>query len=260
LSGIGQPFKRQTMSKYTTFPNAPIVEAILDIKATPEDGVDLVRLATFQDSIKERFSKKTTKQTNKIGFQFSPEKGPTPLPPQSTISGYLFNSPAEHKTVQARMDGFTFNKLKPYGNWSSFRDEGRELWQLYSKVAKPSKIERIALRYINRIELPLPFKDFKEYFITAPEVAPELPQTISGFLIQIIIPNNEIESYAKVIMAMEKPTENKRLPIVFDIDVFKESGYVDNKEDIWDDFEKLREFKNEIFFNTITDKTKELFK
>jgi len=37
-------------------------------------------------------------------------------------------------------------------------------------------------------------------------------------------------------------------------------SFEDNKEDMWNEFEKLRTFKNEIFFNTITEKTKELFK
>lgn len=77
---------------------------------------------------------------------------------------------------------------------------------------------------------------------------------------QIVIQNPEIQATAIITQTMEKPAENKRLPLILDIDVFKETVYVDNKEEIWNDFEKLRIFKNEIFFNSITEKTKELFK
>lgn len=77
---------------------------------------------------------------------------------------------------------------------------------------------------------------------------------------QIVIQNPEMQATAIITQTMEKPAENRRLPLILDIDVFKETVYVDNKEEIWNDFEKLRIFKNEIFFNSITEKTKELFK
>jgi hypothetical protein len=103
-------------------------------------------------------------------------------------------------------------------------------------------------------------KDFKEYILTNPEVAPKLPQSLSHFFMQIVMPNQEIEASAIITETMEPPTENQRLPLILDIDVFKEKIYADNKEEIWSDFENLRAFKNDIFFNSITDKTEELFK
>ena len=45
---------------------------------------------------------------------------------------------------------------------------------------------------------------------------------------------------------MENPTE-QRLPLIFDIDVFQNRTYMENKVEMWDEFEKLRIFKNEIF-------------
>ena len=62
-----------------------------------------------------------------------------------------------------------------------------------------------------------------------------------------------------ITLAIEKVTDQK-LSLIFDIDVSRAVVYIDNKEEIWRDFEKLRIFKNEIFFKSITDKTKELFK
>jgi len=59
---------------------------------------------------------------------------------------------------------------------------------------------------------------------------------------------------------MEKPTKPQKLSLIFDIDVFRQVEYNKNMNEIWNDFDKLRNFKNDIFFNSITDKTKELFR
>ncbi len=47
------------------------------------------------------------------GVKVSPEGAET-LPSSGGPDGYLFRSPNEKKVVQVRLDGFTFNKLKPY--------------------------------------------------------------------------------------------------------------------------------------------------
>ena len=246
------------VDEYTIFPSAPITEAILDIRAELPEDVTLESILAVQNSIRGRFPEKKERYSYEAGFQFSQE-GVSTTPTQHKIDGYLFESLAEKKIVQARLDGFTFNKLKPYENWESFCREGRELWNLYSRIAQPTKVIRIALRYINRIEIPLPLKNFEEYILTFPQIAPNLPQAVTHFFMQFVISNSESEANAMITLAIEKVTDQK-LSLIFDIDVSRAAVYIDNKEKIWSDFEKLRIFKNEIFFKSITDKTKELFK
>jgi uncharacterized protein (TIGR04255 family) len=65
--------------------------------------------------------------------------------------------------------------LAPYENWNAVRDEARRLWALYRSIAKPSKLIRLAVRYINRIDMPLPLGDFKDYLRTVPDVTTREP-------------------------------------------------------------------------------------
>jgi uncharacterized protein (TIGR04255 family) len=74
------------------------------------------------------------------------------------------------------------------------------------------------------------------------------------------IPNPDIQAIAIITQTMENLTENQRLPLIFDIDVIHEIVSKYNETEIWDKFEQLRIFKNDIFFDSITEKTKELFK
>ena len=99
-------------------------------------------------------------------------------PPQLAVApgggpaGYLFRSADTKQAVQALKDGFSFSRFRPYQDWDAFSKEARDLWERYVSLTKPEKVNRISLRYINRLELPLPFGDFKEYLLTVPEIAP----------------------------------------------------------------------------------------
>jgi len=248
------------MTAYTVFPNAPITEALLDIRVQLPPEIDLDKLKTFHEPIKNRFPVKEERISFEAGFQISPKTEPIVLPSTKKPDGYFFRSHTENKVVQARLDGFTFNKLKPYTNWGTFSSEALELWKLYLEIAKPIKIIRIALRYINKIEIPIPMNEFKDYILTVPEIAPNIPQALAHFFMQLVIPNPEIGATAVISQTIEPITPNQRVPLIFDIDVFKDAVYVDNKDEIWLDFENLRKFKNDIFFNSTTDRAKELFK
>lgn len=249
------------MTDVHIFPNAPITEAILDIHAKLPDGVGLNIFDEFHENIKDRYTDRETKRSFRTRLSFSPGKDESiSTIPKAKTEGYLFHNKNENKIVQTRFDGFTFNKLRPYKNWKEFHSEARELWDLYDKIIKPISVERIALRYINRIEIPLPFDSFKEYILTNPQIAPGLPRSLSHFLMRIEIPNDAIGAKVIITQTIQKPTELQKLPLIFDIDVIKIKNYTENRSNMWNDFKLLRNFKNEIFFNSITKKTEDLFK
>jgi uncharacterized protein (TIGR04255 family) len=248
------------MSIYPVYPHAPIIEALLDIRAQLPKEVDLTHLENYHNQIKDRFPEKKQRVSIEVkaGIQIASITEPS-LSTSGGPDGFFFRSPNERKIVQARLDGFTFNKLKPYENWELFSSEANRLWNLFCQVANPIKITRIALRYINKIFFPLPMKDFKEYILTIPEVAPNLPQGLSHLFTRLVIPKPEIEALAIITETMEDPNQDQKLPFIFDIDVFKEINYSE-PDRIWKDFEELRQFKNEVFFNSLTEKAKEMFK
>lgn len=247
------------MADWPRFDNAPITEALLDIKVKLPPGVDLARLATFQDAVKDFYPARRERFSWQGGFQVKPGQAPEVFPPSGGPDGYLFTSREGKQIVQARLDGFTLNRLKPYDKWESFRDEARHQWVRYREIATPEIVSRVALRYINRIEIPLPMKDFREYILTTPEIAPKVPQGLAGFFMRLVIPDEKSKSVAIVTQTMEDPQEQV-LPLIFDIDVFREGVFDVQGKEMWEALEQLRDFKNEIFFNSITQKTRELFK
>ena len=76
---------------------------------------------------------------------------------------------------------------------------------------------------------------------------------------QLVISKPDISAKARIIQTVESPINNN-LPLIFDINVFHEAKFIGNKSEIWEEFEKLHVFKNDIFFDSLTKKAKELFK
>ena len=249
------------MVETTRFPNAPITEALLDIRVTLPAETDLAKLATFHDAIKQQYPSKQ----ERLAWRGHVEIKTSPVPEVSQSAtggpdGYLFTSVDGRQVVQARLDGFTFSRLKPYDKWESLRDEAKELWQHYVKIASPETVTRVALRYINRIELPLPMRDFKDYILTTPEIAPELPQGLDSFFMRLVIPDPKAQAVAIVTETMEPIDESRnRLPLIFDIDVFRMAAFSVQDKTLWETFEHLHNLKNDIFFKSITPKARELF-
>lgn len=246
------------MAKWPTFTKAPITEALLDIRASLPAETDLDRLATFQDSIRDLYPARRERSHWETQYELQPGGIAEVKQSKGGVDGYLFTSADGVQIVQARLDGFTFNRLKPYESWEQFRGEARRLWDHYLEVASPVSASRIALRYINKIDLPLPV-DFKQYILTTPEISADLPQELSGFFMRLVLPFEKRNCTGVITLTLADSTRPDCASLVFDIDVYREEILNAQDERIWTLMEDLRNTKNEIFFKSLTPKTMGLF-
>ncbi len=249
------------ISEPERFARAPIVEAALVVNATMKNQVDQEKLASFQERLESRYPGKQVRMSWSGQWQFRPDTPPVAKTATEGAVGYLFTSPDGKQIVQARKDGFAFSRLQPYQDWKTFRREAADLWTRYVAHIQPHKIERIALRYINRIELPLPLHDLKDYVLTGPELAPGIPQKLSTFFFRAIVPLEQDGAFASITETIaEDDTSKGVLPLILDIDVFRMGAFPLQVEKLFPYFDGLRNLKNLLFFNTLTDKTKALFR
>lgn len=141
---------------------------------------------------------------------------------------------------------------------AKLRANGVALWDEYQAAIRPELITRIALRYVNRLELPLNLRDFKDYLTAPPDVPPKLPQTLSSFLTRIVIPIEKIGASAIITQKSDYVTEGNTQPVILDIDVFKTGEFSGDGKEAWDVADLLRIEKNKIFFESITGRMEEL--
>lgn len=237
--------------------NAPIKEALIDLQvALPQDaGIEL--LDKCDKEISEGYRTKKPIKVGTFGVNWS-EDQPLTTTMDHEILGYRYESDDKTQVVQVRTNGFTFSKLERYTTWEDMKAEARRLWTVYADATSPEVITRVATRYINVMRIPLPIRDFEEYLTAPPQVPNNLPQGINSYLTRIVLPEPNLGAVGIITQALEK-LEKESAPIVLDIDVFVGKHFDASSEEYWGCLEKLRTFKNQIFFGSITEKTGGLF-
>ncbi len=238
--------------------NAPITEAIIDFRVKARPDLKAIEFAHVRSQLADRFPKLDERR----GFEATVELGrggSRAAARDLGLQGYFFKSADEKKVVQFRIDGFTFNKLRPYTKWEDIFPQAMEIWQLFWRVARPEVVTRLALRYINHIPLPPTLKDYDDYLRASPPIPPELPQYLSGFLSRITVHDPETDVAANIAQALETNPVAGTITVILDIDAYKQGEYSPEEPAIAETFQQLRRFKNDIFFNSLTDKTLRLF-
>lgn len=236
------------------YSNPPIKEAVFDIQVTGLDYITEEDIENLHPFFEVNYPQKK-KTLNIFGDFEIKQNDEINSFTKTQFRGVIFSNKKNNKQVQFRVDGFTLNFLSPYSDWDEFYKEALLLWEIYFNALKPKKINRIGLRYINKIEIPLPLVSFQEYILNMPPIPKSLPQLYNSFFMQIQVPCENNEYNAVITETIETPTK-ELVPFILDIDIFKEIN--DNNFE-FTDFNYLRSMKNLIFEDFITDKTRNLF-
>jgi uncharacterized protein (TIGR04255 family) len=245
------------MDSESHYSKAPITEAILDIQVEAAEGLTLVSLAGCQHPVLAEYPTKRELKAAFARFEMGPQWAASAT---SQELGFAYISADGKQLFQVRMDGFTANRLAPYSKWETFSQEARRLWNIYREAAKPARITRIALRYINRIDIPTSPIELKDYFNTSPEVAEGLPQPMAGFFMQVLLSLEDVKSSVSIVETIVEPAQPGSVSVVLDLDFSRTVEIPGTEEELWNLFEVLREKKNAVFNTCITEKTKELIR
>jgi uncharacterized protein (TIGR04255 family) len=237
------------------YDKAPIKEAIIDIQISGAVTAILPALERINFSQHGYLERQSVLRSQLLGKLQAGEF--TATTKQDQI-GYQFVGAAGKQIVHCRVDGFAFSRLAPYETWEKFRDEARRLWQLYRQVAGDSAVTRIAVRYVNQMDLPANLRDFRDYIRTYPEISSDLSQLLAGFFMQVQIPQPDIGAMLFLNEALVPPTSPEVVSLVLDLDIFKDGLSLLTDDEIWDTMEVLRVRKNLVFEGCITNTTREL--
>jgi uncharacterized protein (TIGR04255 family) len=236
--------------------NAPITEALIDLRVKLEPNFVVTELHEIAQQISNGYPSCEPRRliAGSLGIK---EGKPINTLEDKGIQGFFCKSADNRKIAQLRIDGFTYSLLAPYTRWQDIVSEAKKLWSAYQSKTKPIIIDRVATRYINRIDLPLPV-DLDKFLQAGPKLPKSLPQELKEFFVRTVTGKDDLN--AIIIQTITESPKPGFAGILLDIDVSYSNIEGIKDDEIWPTIGRLRDLKNRIFFGLITEKTVGLLK
>lgn len=228
---------------------APITEAILDIGVAADAQLDATD--AFARRVAERYPEASPVSTMEAVFSMTPGNSGVAESKSATIGRICWNA-EKTRAVQARINGFTVNHVKHYESWDVLRAQAVQMWAEYLNSVHPKRVLRVALRYINRIRISAE-GELGQYMNTYPSIGPQLPREMGNVFMRVEIPftPNRIAIITQVVSPKGLGASERDL--IFDVDAVSSMEFEPRDPEIWNEFDKLREIKNQCFFGSVQD-------
>lgn len=258
---VGCEYTQDHVATPRTLANPPIVEALIDVRTPIRTDISAATFAGLRSKLSDRFP--TVEEQHAFRAQFDVQKSePTVQSEQLGFYGLHFKTNDGLTIVQFRRDGFTVNRLRPYPGWQTLFETAMELFPLYVESARIERVSRIAVRYINHLNLPIaPGTSLTEFLTATPPAPPGLLAALSGFLSRVSLHDSEHLIQAHFTQSLESLSGADFPRILLDIDAFADIVETASVADVSlaQELHNLRELKNRIFFASLTERALEFF-
>lgn len=255
-------FKIDITERFPRLAHAPIAEAVIEMRARAE-------VPWEESAVRERLVPLLSaypKIESQREFEHALQVGPG----QETVQTHrdlgwkgLRCESADHVHIaQFNRDGFVFSRLRPYDHWEQFDGEAISLWNVHRDIAQPSAIQRLGLRFINRIELPLDGPRPDDYLHMSVEVLKGLPLSRAGFFHRDVLGVPGYPYIVTIVRTVQpiQVASSKGFGLLLDIDVFSTEPF-DLRDDLLTQrLTEMRWLKNKAFFGSITEQALESFR
>lgn len=244
-----------TMSSYK---RPPILEAVIDVQFK----------TALKNVVFNKFCKKLAKKYpvvnevyRDIGIVVEISKDVTKAHAlDNRTTGSRFESHDSEWVIILYPKQFSFIRLAPYIGWDKFLDEFKAFWKIFKQVSDSKALSRLAVRYVNRIDIPLDkgvnsinIADYLNVGVNTPEDI-----IIDGY--ETVFKVNVDESYSAIVRtATDTQAIPKTAALLLDVDLFTYNSLSQKDEGIYEQLLQLRDKKNELFEKFITPKSRELF-
>lgn len=246
------------MNSETFYRNPPIVEAVIDLRVALRPDTD----ATVFDHVTAKQADRYPRRKKVVQSRGLLVLGENPSSSvEARDNGLVLISDDERQIAQFRPDGFSFSRLAPYQGWAPFRDEARRLWRLYRSALSAPPVVRIAVRYVNRIEIDQTQGVWSDYLKTYPEISAGHSPKVTGLLLMLDLPQPDLKSSLRFIESVDPAmSSDERVIVVLDLDLFRIEEPPSDDDAIWNLLELFRARKNVVFEASITDRVREMIR
>lgn len=236
---------------------APIVEAVIDFNC--ELGSQF-EVASVESAAREAFSGEYPTEEKQWVQEIRVESHgeETTQTHTATLNALRFRSSEANQLVQVRRQGFSFNRLSPYTSLDDYMEQVEGLWNAFRSIVPVETVNQVSLRYINHIDPQIATAstwELSDYFTIGRSNAWNESVLINSFFMNYAGRSNRYDANFQALLA-----PNVSSGVVLDITVYKDLRIEPaNWEALVEAIKVLRQFKNELFKEAITEKCLQLF-
>ncbi|MFQ5795288.1 MAG: TIGR04255 family protein [Candidatus Bipolaricaulia bacterium] len=236
--------------------NPPIIEVICEFRFDPSSPWDLAIPGLVYQELQNEFPKRRQAKQFEVGLRSRAEGVEQEV---RTADRMQFLREDEKALIQVDQNLLAVNHLKPYPTWKGFLPLIRRGFEMYCEVAKPTGIQRIGLRYINRIEFPGPGVELEDYFSFYPFLGPKLPRDHGAFIVGVDIPYEDSRDSLRLQSVNVNSEQPETIAILLDLDYSLQQPNGVELETVFQWVDNAHARVEEVFEGCITDKLRELF-
>ena len=236
------------MEKKRTLKKAPIEQALIAVLVEPTQ--DFASLKQLPDLLQDKYPLSEPFYSKSV---FIDAFNGDVKSQQGTHEGYNLFSQDRKKHISISTSNVVISDSAKYENGEHLITQYKEIWNAYTKHNKPEQLKRVGLRYINKFSMTI--SDADENLLIKPVInSKDDTLLLSGLSGQYAVRSDFYRANGNIAIAI-LPHPDDKLEITFDIDVFDQDiTYVDFSS-IEDTLNRLRNFKNKLFFDNILDAT-----
>ena len=240
----------------------PIREAIIEIRSA---RCTLSRVTEWRDSIAADFPRSQP-------FRLASEALGLPDERRSRLDfgaaaaqvGWRCESADGRDVVLVWTDGLSMARVGDYDGWDAFSARYLALFETWRRAVAPAEIERIRLRYVNDLRLPVsPSFDFDDYLTAAPRAPKGFSQAYFDFLTHLRLATGIDDTTVDVMQATDASGRSEsEISLIIDVDVCRNRPQVADEEiagRLREALQQLHEIKNRAFFGLITERLAETY-
>jgi uncharacterized protein (TIGR04255 family) len=238
-----------------SYKKPPITEAVIELRFV--ESLNNTQLEKFALKHKTNFSVQKIEQ---VQFKLlNQEKESLKTETKQEVFCYkLICNKDTSNIVQVKHSAISVSRLAPYENWDNISSYFRKYYNEYTNK-KFKKLNRIGVRYINRIDIPsLNFK-IEDYFKIHPKFPKKEELGLAFFSLSFVSELGDNLQLTVNLSSTDSPIL-EHSSVIFDIDISQVKDLPSNNNKLFDVLNLIRERKDCYFESFLTAKCKKLFK
>jgi uncharacterized protein (TIGR04255 family) len=199
----------------------PIIEAVCEFKFGKDTKWDITIPGIIYNEVMSVFPHKEQHAIQEVNVSTennAPTKKPMARTQIRTINLARFLSEDKKAIIQVGERVLLVSRLTPYQSWYDFNNHIKYAFKALSQKVTINSIQRIGLRYINRIVVPKKDMRLGDYFEFRPFLGERLRKPYTSFIVGCIFPFNDGRDSCKVELSQAVAESSEVSAFVLDID------------------------------------------